>query len=118
MDLPDTLAELIAAMRGYIGRVDAINAGAQAGNAEAHLRTLRSFVVVTPELDSKFEAAAVAIRALAEIGNDPYRFRKAGRGWAANATGMALMEVDRLEDALIDARPSRLARDLGMDWYF
>jgi hypothetical protein len=117
MELPETLAELIAGARSCIGRVDAISAGAQAHNAEAQLRTIRSYVVATPELDRAFEAAVTTIRGLAEVGNDQFRFRKTGRAWAKQACELALMEVERLEDALIDAKPSEEARALGLDWW-
>lgn len=116
MSLPKPIAELVDAAKQSIAQTHTINLIAQARSAEVHVGTIRSYVAATPELDAAFDAALTQIRAFGEMGGDPYRLQRRGRDWTEQARQLAVLAIERLEDALQDAKPSALACALGVDW--
>lgn len=117
MSIPEPLKEFVESARSFIERAHNINATVAARNAESQLRSAKSYVELTPPISAAFDEAMSRIAEFHEEVADQNTLLPTLTPAIENARQMALLDIDRLSDALADARPSADARAIGADWY-
>jgi tagatose-1,6-bisphosphate aldolase non-catalytic subunit AgaZ/GatZ len=117
MTLPQPLSECINGARHFIRDAHSFNVTAAAGNAEQMLRTAKAYVRPEPALNAAFTDAIGCIADFHEEVVDQNTLTAKVTSVIENARQIALLSIDRLADALVDAKPSEEAAAIGLDWF-
>lgn len=117
MPLPETLKDPLDGARSCIERADNINITSLASIAEEALRRIKAYVVATPDINAAIGEAIGRLADFHEEVVDQNTLIPRVTSAIENARQIALLALDRLEEALAEARPSELAIALTVDWY-
>jgi len=116
MAVPEPLREFVEDARGSLATAHSVNVGIAAGNAEAQLRSAMGYVVLTPFLREAFDDAIGRIADFHEEVVDQNTLTVRVTPAIENARNVALVAIERLAEALSDAKPNADARAIGLDW--
>jgi hypothetical protein len=116
MPVPEALKEFVDGARSSIERAHNLNATAAARNAEVQLRSAQAYVQPSAAVNEAFDDAIGRVADFHEEVADQNTLIPRQTAAIQNARGIAIVAIDRLEDALVDAKPSDQARAIGLDW--
>lgn len=112
MSAPHSLAQFLESARNFVRSAHRFDVAAKAENARTMLGTAHSYVEPTAALEAAFGEAALNI---AIFEKDLLCVH--GCESAETSRQLALLAIDRLDQALTDARPNRMAAAIGLAWY-
>ena len=117
MAVPEPLREFVEDARASVENAHSVNVSIAARNAEALLRSAKSYVVLTSALGEAFDDAIGRIADFHEEVVDQNTLTARVTPAIENARNIAVVAIDRLAEALRDARPNAHATAMGLDWY-
>ncbi|TCP65895.1 hypothetical protein [Sphingomonas sp. PP-CE-1G-424] len=116
MTVPISLKSDFDSTRGMLKRTTPFDADQLVGNAIVFLDSIRQYIVPADSFDRAFDAVAVHARDFRTVmAREGFPSRR-DQASVEQARQLVLLALDRLDDALTEAKPNDMARAMGMDW--